>query len=59
VREERDRPRDVFAQEDFQLMGWPDEVHYAEMTAERILRVVEEHIGKDTPVETLRGARED
>lgn len=59
VREERDRPRDVFAQEDFQLMGWPDEVHYAEMTAEKIARVIQEHIGRDTAVEALRGARED
>lgn len=59
VREERDRPRDVFAQEDFQLMGWPDEVHYAEMTAEKIARVIQEHIGRDAPVEALRGARED
>ena len=59
VREERERPRDVFAQEDFQLMGWPDEVHYAEMTAEKITRVVEEHVGSDTPVQNLRGARED
>ena len=59
VREERERPRDVFAQEDFQLMGWPDEVHYGEMTAEKISRVVEEHVGGDAPVQSLRGARED
>jgi (2Fe-2S) ferredoxin len=59
VREERDRPRDIFAQEDFQLMGWPDEVHYGEMTAEKVLRVIAEHIGEDRPVEALRGARED
>jgi len=59
VREERDRPRDMFMQEDFQLMGWPDEVHYGEMTPERIARVVSEHVGRDAPVEDLRGARED
>jgi (2Fe-2S) ferredoxin len=59
VREERDRPKDVFAQEDFQLMGWPDEVHYAEMTVEKVIRVIAEHIGKDSVVEELRGARED
>ncbi len=59
VREERQRPKDVFAQEDFQLMGWPDEVHYAEMTAEKVTRVIAEHIGGDAPVQSLRGARED
>jgi (2Fe-2S) ferredoxin len=59
VREERDRPRDIFAQEDFQLMGWPDEVHYGEMTEETVTRVIAEHIGEDRPVEALRGARED
>jgi (2Fe-2S) ferredoxin len=59
VREERDRPKDMFAQEDFQLMGWPDEVHYAEMTEARVRQVIAEHIGQDTPVQSLRGARED
>ncbi len=59
VREQRERPRDVFAQEDFQLMGWPDEVHYAEMTPEKIGRVIAEHIGEDVAVQALRGARED
>ena len=59
VREERDRPRDMFAQEDFQLMGWPDEVHYGEMTVEGVAVVITEHVGKDRPVEALRGARED
>ena len=59
VREDRDRPRDMFMQEDFQLMGWPDEVHYGEMTPEKIARVIAEHVGQDQPVESLRGARED
>ena len=59
VREERERPRDLFAQEDFQLMGWPDEVHYAEMSAEKVVRVLAEHIGEDRPVAELRGVRED
>jgi (2Fe-2S) ferredoxin len=59
VREDGARPRDLFMQEDFQLMGWPDEVHYGEMTPEKIARVIEQHIGLDTPVEPLRGARED
>ena len=59
VREDGARPRDLFMQEDFQLMGWPDEVHYGEMTPEKIARVIEQHIGLDAPVESLRGARED
>jgi (2Fe-2S) ferredoxin len=59
VREDRDRPRDLFMQEDFQLMGWPDEVHYGEMTPEKIARVIAEHVGLDAPVESLKGARED
>jgi (2Fe-2S) ferredoxin len=59
VREEGARPRDELMQEDFQLMGWPDEVHYGEMTPEKIARVIAEHIGQDKPVEALRGARED
>ncbi len=59
VREQRERPQDVFAQEDFQLMGWPDEVHYGEMTADKASRVIAEHVGADVPVQDLRGARED
>ncbi|MGO8968438.1 MAG: (2Fe-2S) ferredoxin domain-containing protein [Myxococcaceae bacterium] len=59
VREQRERPHDVFAQEDFQLMGWPDEVHYGEMTADKATRVIAEHVGTDAPVQELRGARED
>ncbi len=59
VRPEANRPRDLFCQEDFQLMGWEGEVHYAEMTAEKMERVLREHIGEDLPVQALQGARED
>ncbi len=59
VREDRSRPQDSFRQEDFQLMGWDDEVHYGEMTPEKMHRVLAEHVGEDRPVEPLRGARED
>jgi len=59
VREDRPRPEDFFRQEDFQLMGWEDEVHYGQMTPESIRRVLAEHVGRDAPVESLRGSRED
>jgi len=59
VREDRPRPTDLFHQEDFQLMGWEDEVHYAEMTAQGVRTVLAEHVGEDRPVDALRGGRED
>jgi len=40
-------------------MGWDDEVHYGQMTPEGIRRVLAEHVGQDTPVESLRGPRGD
>lgn len=59
VREDRPRPNDLFHQEDFQLMGWEDEVHYGQMTPESIRTVLAEHVGHDSPVEALKGPRED
>jgi (2Fe-2S) ferredoxin len=59
IREERPRPPDPFRQEDFQLMGWEDEVHYGQMTAESIRTVLSEHVGHDRPVDALKGTRED
>jgi (2Fe-2S) ferredoxin len=59
VREDRPRPPDPFRQEDFQLMGWEDEVHYGQMTPERIRTVLAEHVGQDHPVEALKGPSED
>jgi len=58
VREDRPRPPDPFRQEDFQLMGWDDEVHYGQMTPEGIRRVLAEHVGQGAPVEALKGPRE-
>ena len=40
-------------------MGWEDEVHYGQMTPEGIRRVLAEHVGRDCPVEALKGPRED
>ena len=59
VREDRPRPPDPFRQEDFQLMGWEDEVHYARMTPEGIRTVLDEHVGRGRPVASLRDIRED
>lgn len=59
VREDRPRPLDPFRQEDFQLMGWEDEVHYGQMTPEGVRIVLAEHVGHDAPVEALKGPRED
>ena len=50
VRVDTGRKRDFLSQEDFQLMGWEGEVHYGAMTSEKIVRVVEEHLAKNTPV---------
>jgi (2Fe-2S) ferredoxin len=55
VREEVGRVRDPLSREDFQLMGWPEEVYYARMTVEGVARVVAEHVGQDCAVQSLRG----
>ncbi|HZI13076.1 MAG TPA: (2Fe-2S) ferredoxin domain-containing protein [Myxococcus sp.] len=55
VREDTGRKRDPLSPEDYQLMGWPGEVYYSEMTAEKMQRVVTEHIAKDAPVRELFG----
>lgn len=54
VRVDAGRARDFLSQEDFQLMGWPGEVHYAEMTPAKAVRVVIEHVGSGTAIEELR-----
>ncbi len=54
LREDTGRKKDPFSREDFQLMGWPDEVYYPRMTVEGVERVVREHVGEDRPVEPLR-----
>lgn len=44
VLRENPRPRDLLSREDFQLMGWPGEFHYPEMTTEKIARILFEHV---------------
>ncbi len=55
IREDTGRKRDPLSPEDYQLMGWPGEVYYSHMTAEKLRRVVAEHVGKDQPVSDLFG----
>jgi (2Fe-2S) ferredoxin len=54
VREDSGKPKDFLSREDFQLMGWPGEVHYSAMTPEKMRVVVAQHIGQDAVVEELR-----
>jgi (2Fe-2S) ferredoxin len=56
VRVDTGRPRDFLSREDFQLMGWPGEVHYSAMTPEKMQLVVEQHIGQGKPVESLQAS---
>lgn len=53
LRENRGVPRDPLSREDFQLMGWEGEFHYAPMSVAKIARIVEEHVGKDRVLEEL------
>jgi (2Fe-2S) ferredoxin len=55
VREDVGRPRDLLSQEDFQLMGWPEETYYWAMTPERIVRVLADHVTKDQVIPELIG----
>jgi (2Fe-2S) ferredoxin len=55
VRDEVGAPRDPFASEDFQLTYDPGETYYWKMTAEKITRVIQEHIGKGTRLDDLVG----
>jgi (2Fe-2S) ferredoxin len=47
--------KDPFSREDFQLVGTPGETHYGAMNAEKVSRVLAEHVGNDQPVEEWRG----
>jgi hypothetical protein len=40
-------------------MGWDGEYHYGELTELKILRIVEEHIGKDRVAKDLLCVREE
>lgn len=55
VRENTGQKRDPLSREDFQLMGWPGETYYWAMTAEKMRRVVAEHVAADRPVPELVG----
>src|SRR3954466_3112573 len=50
IRQDGIRPKDPLSREDFQLMGYDDEVHYAGMTVEKVPRVVAQHVGEERPV---------
>jgi (2Fe-2S) ferredoxin len=43
-------PPDPLSSSDFMLLGTADELHYSGMTADRAVRLIAEHIGRDTPV---------
>ncbi len=55
IREDLGKPVDPFASDDFQLNYQPGETYYWKMTAEKMSRVVEQHIVGDRPVEDLLG----
>lgn len=55
IREDVGRKKDPFSREDYQLMGWDEEAYYSRMSAEKIRRVVSEHIGEEHVVEELLG----
>jgi (2Fe-2S) ferredoxin len=50
VRVDDGRPRDPFSREDFQLMGWEGEVHYGNMTPERVPALVDRHLAGDQEI---------
>lgn len=55
VRLDTGAAEDPFAADDFELTFAPGETHYCEMDAERLERVLREHIGGDAPVPELQG----
>lgn len=55
IREDKGKPIDPLGSDDFQLNFEPDEKYYWKMTAERMARVVDEHIAADRPVDALLG----
>jgi (2Fe-2S) ferredoxin len=57
VRPDTNRPADPFSRENYELVGSPGEVHYAEMTPEKAVEVVRQHIARGEPVEALQGVR--
>lgn len=59
IREDTGRPKDPFSREDYQLMGWEGEYHYHQMTPEKVVRVVAEHLARDQPVPEFLAPPED
>jgi len=61
VRPDTGTKRDPFSREDFQLMGTPGETYYWQMTPEKIVRVLERHVGHEEVQSDLVGdpSRED
>src|SRR5262249_10374359 len=53
VREDRGAPGNPLAPENFQRMGWEGEHHYSEVTSEKLIRIVKEHIVADRPARDL------
>lgn len=53
IREDRGLPKDPLGPENFQLMGWEGEHLYCQLTELKILRILEEHIGKDRVAKDL------
>ena len=45
LREDKGGKRDPFSREDFQLMNTPGETYYWHMTPEKVVRVLERHVG--------------
>jgi (2Fe-2S) ferredoxin len=61
VREDTGAKRDPFSREDFQLMGTAGETYYWQMTSEKVVRVLDRHVGLGEVQKDLVGdpARED
>lgn len=55
IREDKGRPIDPFASDDFQLTFEPGETYYWKMDPDRMTQVVQEHVRDDRPVEALKG----
>ena len=55
IRDDGGKPIDPFSSDDFQLNFEPGETYYWKMTAEKMTRVVAEHVGADRPVTELLG----
>ncbi|MGQ0505448.1 MAG: (2Fe-2S) ferredoxin domain-containing protein [Myxococcaceae bacterium] len=59
IREHNGKPRDPLSRDDFQLIQRDGEVHYDSMTPEKMIQIVDEHLEKDHPVESLRSTGEE